>query len=215
MSCGRAIVVVAAAMPLLSGCLIRDVSQTWYVAEDGAVTWVVMEKDVRSDATQAAERHAEEQTYYLAVTSETHPVAQGFRAVGAERLRTRVLRSELPFTVVTEGRFPGLDVLGQRLIAASGLTGSSIVVRDGRVWEWTMTMRESQTDVGRDVSEDVQALLTDFERVNVVLVAGQFETGRGFTLSADRRVATLADDGTREADSAGVMVVALRWIASK
>jgi hypothetical protein len=201
----------ALAIPLISGCLIREVSQTWYVAGDGGVTWVVIEKDVRSDAAAAADRQSEEQTYYQAVTSEIHPVAQGFRAVGAARLRTRVLRGELPFTVVTEGRFPGLDVLGQRVLAAGGLTGASIVVHEAGAWEWTLTAREGTSDLDRDVSDDVQALLMDLERLNVVLVAGRFEAAQGFTLSPDRRIATFAEDAERQADASGVIVLRLRW----
>ena len=202
-------IVVAAAMSLLSGCLIKDVNQTWYIGDDGAVTWVVIEKDVRSDASAAADRQAEEQAYYQAVVTEVHPVAQGFRAVGAARLRTRVLRSELPFTVVTEGRFQGLDILGQRIIGASGLTGSSIVERQGTGWQWTFTVREG--DEHRDVSDDVQALLADLERLHVVLVTGQFESAEGFTLSSDRRVATFSEDAMAAADASGVLVMRLRW----
>ena len=198
-------------IPWISGCLIKDVGQTWYVDQEGAVTWVVIEKDVRSDAGASADRLGEEAAYYQAVMTEMHPVAQGFRAVGASRLRTRVLRAERPFTVVTEGRFSGLDVLGQGLIAAAALTGSSIVTRDAEAWEWTLTMRESQSDTSRDVSEDVQALLTDFERLRVVLVAGRFDRAHGFTLSQDRRVASFSEDGMSDADADGLHVLRLRW----
>ena len=75
---------VLAAVPL-SGCLLKDVSELWYVDASGAVTWVVQETNVRSDANAAIDRHNEESVYWLAVQQERHPMAGGHAANSAGR----------------------------------------------------------------------------------------------------------------------------------
>ena len=202
---------VAAAL-FSGGCLLKDVSETWYIAEDGAVTWTVIEKDVRSDAKSAVDRQNEEMGYYEAVVKEDHPIARGFRATGAADIRTRVLRGELPYTVVTEGRFTGLDVLGQRLIAATDLEGTSAIVRDGDAWEWTFSVRDADTPEGDpSANDDADALLNDMDTWQAVLAGGRFESAQGFTLSSDKRVATFDENQFKDAADDVVIVLKLRW----
>ena len=203
-----------AAVVLGSGCLIKEVSETWYLDETGAVTWVVVEKDVRSDAQAAADRQNEEQGYYDAVRREDHPVARGLRALDAARLRTRILRSELPYTVVTEGRFTNLEVLGQRMIAATGLAGTSVLVCDGAAWEWTLSVRDPHAENTKP-NEDVTALMGELDKLSVVLANGRFESAQVFTISSDRRVATFDEDQIKDADENAVVVLRLRWTAGK
>ena len=208
------LVSLAAAAVLASGCLVKDVTETWYLAEDGSVTWVVMEKDVRSDAQAAADRQSEEQSYYDAVRREDHPVARGLRALDAAKLRTRILRSELPYTVVTEGRFANLEVLGQRMIAATGLAGTSVLVRDGAAWEWTLSVRDPHAENTKP-NEDVTALMGELDKLQVVLATGHFESAQVFSISSDRRVATFDEDQIKDADENAVVVLRLRWIVKR
>ncbi len=206
----RALGAVIAASVLASGCLLKEVSHTWYVAEDGVVTWVVIERDVRSDAQAPHDRRTEELEYYEAVKREDHAMARGFRALGAARLRTRVLRSELPYTVVTEARFTSLEVLGQRLIAASGLAGTAVLARDGASWEWTFSVRDPHVENPKS-HEDVDALMSDMDKLQIVLATGRFESAQMFELSSDRRIATFAESQLKDLDEDAVVVVRLRW----
>ena len=216
MTTRRILAGLAAAALLTSGCLLKDVTETWYIAEDGAVTWVVIEKDVRSDAQAAVDRQNEELGYYQAVQREDHPAARGFRALGAVKLRTRILRSELPYTVVTEGRFTGLDVIGQRLIATTGLAGTSVIVRDGTTWEWTFTVRDPHApDANVKVDEDVTSLMNDLDKLEAVLAVGRFESAHGFDLSSDKRKATFDEDQLKDVDENSVVVLRLRWNTGK
>ena len=176
---------------LAAGCLVKGVTQTWYVDASGAVTWVVLEKDVRSDADAPKDRQDEEGAYWVAVQQGNHPMAAGLRELGATRPRMLLLRDEVPYTVQTEGRFSGLDVLGQRLIAAVGVSGTSIVTREGAVWEWTMTVRDPKaTGAAAEPSDNVQDLTDHLDALTVVLTSGRFESGEGFEISRDRRSAT-------------------------
>ena len=194
-----------------SGCLLKDVSHTWYIDGAGTVSWVVMEKDVRSDAQAEADRRSEEETFYQDVLREVHSTARGLRALGAARLRTRILRSEVPFVVVTEGRFDGLDELGQRMISMSGLSGASVLTRDGASREWTFTIRDPHAEDPRP-NEDVMALLGDLDTLQVVLVTGRFESAQLFELSADRRVAKFDKNLVSLFDEAPTLVLKLKWL---
>jgi len=141
---------------------------------------------------------------------EVHPAARGFRILGAAKLRTRILRSEIPFSVVTEGRFAALDDLGQRIISTSGLAGASVLTRDGASREWTFTIRDPHAEDSRP-DEDVMALLGDLDRLQVVLVTGRFESAQLFEISADRRVATIDRAQLEKMDESAVLVLKLKW----
>ena len=52
---------------LTSGCLRSDVTETWYVDGNGAVTWVILEQNVRSDSQDPTDRRTEENEYWLGV----------------------------------------------------------------------------------------------------------------------------------------------------
>ena len=208
----RGMVMAALASVLTSGCLIKEVTQTWYVDDTGGVSWVVHERDVRSDAQAAEDRAREEAEYWLAVQQDRHSMVQAFRELDGARLRTTILRTSVPYSVQTEARFAGLDVLGQRLIAAIGSTGTSMIVRDGAIWTWTFAVRDpSALGNTGEPTEAITDLLTALERLHVVLVNGRFESAEGFKLSKDRRVATL---NLQESDSAGAEtpVVTLRLV---
>jgi hypothetical protein len=210
MTIRRTFAALAAGALLSGGCLLKDVTETWYLDETGAVTWVVIEKDVRSDAQAPADRLAEEQAYYDAVKAENHLVARGLRALGAAGLRTRILRSELPYTVVTEGRFTNLEELGQRLITMTGLAGTSVVTRLGGTFEWTFSVRDPHAEDVKP-NEDVQALLNDLDKLQVVLPSGRFESAQLFNISSDRRVATFDESQLKDADEDATIVLRLKW----
>jgi len=173
------------------GCLQRDITETWYVDGNGAVTWVVSEQNVRSDSKAALDRRTEENEYWLAVQQDRHGMVEGFRELRADKIRTVVLRDEAPYAVQTEGRFAGLDILGQRLIAAIGATGTSVVRRSQTGWEWTLIVRDpSALDATGEPSTGVTSLLDGLDHLKVFLVAGRFDAAEGFSLSKDGRVAT-------------------------
>lgn len=175
-----------------SACLTKETTETWYVNPSGEVTVVMLEKDVRSDANTLADRRAEESQYWLAVQQERHPVAAGLQELGGDKLRTLVLRDEVPYTVQTDARFSGLDELGRRMIAAINVMGTSILTRDGDTWDWTLTIRDPSSPMSvSEPSDNVNAVMADMDTLRVVLVAGRFEHAEGFDLSSDRRVATL------------------------
>jgi len=196
---------------LAAGCLIKDTTETWYVNAAGEVTWVVLEKDVRSDAKAAADRRTEENEYWLAVQQQRHPIAAGLQEMGGAKLRTLVLRSEAPYTVHTEARFTGLDELGRRVMASVGILGTSVVTRDGLAWEWTLVARDPSSLMSiTEPSDEVGSVLADAEALRVVLTSGRFVSAEGFSISDDQRVATFNLKGQALGDKTEEPVVRLR-----
>jgi hypothetical protein len=203
---------VTAALLLSAGCLLKETTETWYLEPDAAVTWIVLESDVRSDAQTLLDRQTEEAPYQLAISQDNHPIARGLRQLGPDSIKTLVLRGEVPFTVRTEARFRRIDWMGQRLIEQSGMSGTSILVRDGTKLEWTLTVRDPHaTDVEDRLNPDVTELLNDLDSLRVVLIGGEFDSATGFELSPDRRVVTF-----KEPEAAGkedpIVTLQLRWI---
>src|SRR6188768_3441175 len=81
---------------LTGGCLVFDRIDTVYLEPGGPVTWSVLHKDVRSDATSARERQDEEVPYLLAVQAQNHDLARGFWQLTALDVRTRLQRAVAP-----------------------------------------------------------------------------------------------------------------------
>ena len=190
------------------GCLIREVRHTWYLDPSGAVSWTVMESDVRSDANAADDRAREEGEYWLAVQQDRHDMSTGLRELGATRVRATALRREPPYWVYTEGRFDRIDLLGERLIAALGASGQSRLVQQDGTLEWHLVVRDpSAPDMLGETSAGVGALAGELDRLDIVLTSGRFVRAAGFDLSADRRVASFRS--TREPDGSDDRHVAL------
>lgn len=213
----RGLVMVAALPFVAAGCLLKDRTDTWYLEPSGVVTWSVLEKDVRSDAKAAADRQTEEGTYMSDVRNQVHPIARGFRALGAAEIRTKILRGSVPYSVVTEARFASLETMGQMLIARTGLSGSSILERDAVGATWTLTMRDPHAaDTPEQNDQDLNALIEGLEGLKVTLIDGRFVAAgsQGFTISSDGRVATLlADKDDEKAFEDGNLIVKrLKWI---
>jgi len=210
----RALGIIAAAGFLTAGCLQKDMTETWYVQPEGGVNWVVQESDVRSDAQAASDRQQEEGSYLAAVQAQDHPVARAFRELGLADVRTRLLRSAVPFVVVTDAKAGRIDELGQRLIVRLGLEGTSVLVRQGDSWQWTMTMRDPHAPNAPSPSDDMQALIDGMSDLKVVLVSGRFEEAAGFRIGSDRRVATMEDidkQASNHQDDDPEIVVRLKW----
>jgi len=189
---------------LASGCLVKDTTETIYLEPHGAVTWSVLEKDVRSDEKRAQDRAREENAFSAAAAAERHPIAIAFARLNAADVRTVIVRDRRPFTVLTEARFPRLDTLMAAFAAQAGARATSALDRRDGLVTWTWTISEDDSVERGDDGKEMSALADSFEGCRFVLSAGHFISAVGFELSHDRNVATLripdATHGTGPAD---------------
>jgi hypothetical protein len=210
----RGVAVVAVCGLLAAGCLVNEERHTWHLdAAGGGVTWTVFELDVRSDAKEPADRLEEESKFWNAVRAETHGTARGFRALGASSVRTRILRDEVPFSLVTEATLPAIDELGRRLIAGFGGIGTSVLERDGDARIWTLTAHEPRDgEPHPEETEGVSGLSGLLETLRVVLPRGRFESAVGFDVSSDHRVAVIDKTVFEGIDKGMDVTLRLRWV---
>jgi hypothetical protein len=210
-----ALVPLAAAV-VMAGCLQKDTTHTLYLALDGAVAWVAMEKDVRSDEKDPAARRTEEETYLASASEGTHGVGKGLAALDPVGRRTRVLRRQRPFTVRTEAQFAGIDQVFERMLFELRVPGSVTMTRA----EGTTTL-VVRMDVAAAMADETERttpmteLAEDVSAYHIVLTGGRFVAASGFTLSDGDTRAVPAE--LSEADIAakgGVVELSLTWQGS-
>jgi hypothetical protein len=199
-----------------AACLEKQTTHTLYLSPDGRVAWVTFESHVRSDHEDVPSRNAEEAEYLTAALGGTHDVALGLGALEPEQLRTRVLRRERPFTVMTEARFGSIEALANRIIAAFRIPGEAYTSRDGdavtlHVHLDLRTANSETESPGPKNSSPVEALVGEIASYRIVLTEGSFSDPVGFTLNGNGTVATpvaLSDEDIKVLD---VLDLALTW----
>lgn len=198
----RAVMLVAAAGFASVACLTKETSNTLYLDPDGAVTWSILHRNVRSDG-------AEELEYFSAVLRDDLGVTRGFRNLDAREVSTRILRAVRPYSVLTEARFAGIDFLGQRILDRLRARGTSTIGRnaDGSLtWRLVVDgMFSEPSDADADNFED----LVD-GHLTIVLTEGRFLAAEGFKISADEAVMIEPEDDEMSAP----FVISLTWTTS-
>jgi hypothetical protein len=197
----------------MAGCLHKETTHTLYLAPDGAVTWMAVERDVRSDDRNPAARSAEETAYVAAVAAGVHPIRSGLAALGPLSERTQVLRAERPFIVLTEAQFAGIDGLVGRMLSDLGVPGRATLTRTGA--RATLTISVDVAAALADESErstPVTDLLEDLARYRIVLTDGRFVAASRFRLSDDDTAAVPIEPSDDEiAARKGVLEFSLTW----
>ena len=169
--------------------------------------------DVRSDAGNAAERRAEEQSYLASARSGTHGTARGLAALDPAGQQTRVLRAERPFVVVTEARFSRIDALFERMLADLRVPGYATLTRTGGGATLLIHIDVAAAMADEtDRSTPVTDLIEEAARYRIVLTEGRFTAAQGFTLSDDGMTATPIEMSDEDvSDLGGVVELSLTW----
>jgi hypothetical protein len=205
------IVVLAAAAA--AGCLQKDTTHTLYLSPVGRLSWLAIEKDVRSDDTDPVRRFAEEQAYIAAAAGGVHGVGRGLAALDPTRLRTRAIRNERPFIVVTEAEFSSLEFAVQRFLVQLRAPGDVRVTGDGATTTLRVRIDAFAANAGDDGPEtDVVELVEDLDRYRIVLTAGRFTSATGFTLTDGATVAVpVTTPWETIVANGGVLELSLTW----
>ena len=210
---------LAAALAASTGCLQKETTSTIYLRTDGSLDWVVFERDVRSDETEASKRAAEELGYVDAAVNGRLPLAESFRALGGEGVRTQLLRDTRPYAAMIDARFDGLGRIFDSQLAGCGVPYDISQTVEGEVTTWRLW-----ADIGVDGdkladSDDCGSAfsgMSDAMDVTVILLDGTFTKAEGFTLAGSDR-ATLDDEAGSDAlkKNNGQLVLSLSWKAAR
>lgn len=202
-----------------TACLQKDTTSTIYLNQDGTASWMVLERNVRSDEDDAAALNREEHEYLDSIVGDRHRVAEAFKALGALDVRTRLLRDERPYAAMVDGRFAGLTDILAPVFTSCGMTYDAALATVDGVTTWTL-----RADIGLDgdaafpdtCAKEFEGLL-DAAEVTVVVTRGRFTNAVGFTLEgADRAVFDeKANNDEALARNNGRMVLSLSWTADR
>jgi hypothetical protein len=196
------------------GCLQQEKQHRFYLELDGAVTWTIIEHDIHAVSGTPDSRQREEEEFLGLVRTERHPAAAGLAALGASGVRVQVVRSEWPYMVVTEARFPSLGQLWQDMLRTAGLTGGSTLERQGDKMIWTLVVFEDETARPPDENSAraVNELLDPGKDIQFFIRQGQFVEAQGFDVSDDNRVATLKESVLEGSENGKAPVtLCLKW----
>ena len=197
------IVAVLGLLPA-TACLRKDVTHTLYVSPAG-VTWSAIEKDVRSDEADPGNRMLEEQDYILGARAGQHGVARALHLLGGN-VKTTILRSDRPFTVVTDARFRDLADLADAMMKAARVRGDASIDRDG--CEQTLRVRLVADHPDEEDASAIADLIGEATTYRLVLTEGRFLRAEGFTIADEGDVAVPGTPATLED---GTMRVSLTW----
>jgi hypothetical protein len=200
-------------MGLAAGCLEIQGEHTLYLEPDGAVTWSVLQEEIRFDAEDPEARSREKRAFLKSVAAATHPAAVALALLHPATLEGRVLREETPQTVLTEARFPGIDRVYQNLFDLYRVPASAVLDvgknRSRLAVSFWLDGSESGDHI-EDASEEILlALLLD---CRIVLTEGEFVAASGFEILDGGKVAKPLEIDTEEAEENGTpIVLSLTW----
>ena len=203
-----------------TGCLQKETTSTMYLRTDGSFDWVVFERDVRSDESDAAKREAEEFGYLDAIARDSHAVTEGFRALGGQDVRTRLLRDTRPYAVMVEARFDSLTAVFDSQLAGCGVAYDISQTVEGDVTTWRLW-----ADVGVDGQKLVDGEgcgaafsgMSDANDLTIILQGGTFTKAEGFTLAGSDTARS--DDQATGSEALkknnGQVMLSLSWKAAR
>ena len=208
--------ILMAAMTGATGCLVKQTTHTIHLSPEGTVDWVVIEREIRSDERNPAERVREERDLLAAARLGTHPVAEAFGLLGPSTIETMVYRDERPLLVVTRAQFDRLDWLGRRILERTGVPGESRLEATPGGMKWTFVAGPEQTDDGSsdDGAEPLGALVEDAQAYRIVLTAGRFVDTVGFEI-VDGGTGAVFDEDKAEDEEPDRVVLSLTWTTAR
>jgi len=200
-------VVLILSFTLLTGCIVGETDHRLYIDPSGAVTWVVLERDLKSTAGSAAERQSQETALMGDASVARHPVARAFDLLHPETVCSRVLRPVRPMTIWTEGCFDSIDNLARSVLFQLNVTGVvELTTRD------RLTTLSIRVDPGQDaenlLDDDILALAEDVDHYRFVLTSGRFVEAQGFEIFEDGAVAVPVQQSIAEDEP---LLLSLSW----
>lgn len=204
--------VLLAGLLLAPACIQQETTHTWYLSPGGEVTWMTIERDIRSDERVPADRYREEQEVVDRLAAGAHPVQMALGRLGADPVRVRVLRRGRPYAVMTEGRFARADQMIQRLLEELRMPGSATIAVEGEQATLEIVIHVPPDEPDSDEENPVAALTNCDSPYRFVLTDGRFVSATGFTLEGDGTIAVLDEQVLNGLDDSDVPVrLSLTW----
>ena len=206
-----------------TACLEKDIRHDLYLYPDGSVDWTTMESNVRSTISDPAERDMEDSQYLMAAQRGEHSMALALESMGGRRVRSRIIRDERPFRVLTSAYFVSIEKMFRRMLDEAGIKNEvdlelGVLVEDpgtgAEILCDRLVIRIEEEETKEDDEEDppVSEILFSLEEMQIVLVEGRFVAARGFEIHSRGDLATMEpDDGEQQDPEENESVYWLSW----
>jgi hypothetical protein len=198
--------VLLAGLVLAPACIQQETTHTWYLSPGGEVTWMTIERDIRSDAREPADRYREEQEVVDRLAARAHPVQVALGRLGADPVHVRVLRRERPYAVLTVGRFARADQMIQRLLDELRIPASAAMAVEGQQATLEIVMLAPADEPDSEEDSPVAALTDCDTPYRFVLTDGRFVSATGFEIESDGTIAVLDEKFLRGLDDSDAPV---------
>ena len=199
---------VLAACFLMTGCLVGETTHTLYLDPHGALTWSVLERNIRSNEDDPAERRVEEKSYIERARDGRHDVARALGHLRPLDVNWRVLRGAKPFSVLTEARYESPAHLARALLDKLGARGDAWMERVGDSTRFILILDADQGCEDEDAPDVLGALVAELEDYRIHLTSGRFVDAVGFNIEGVKNIAVPEEV---EEDEAGKLVYSLTW----
>jgi len=170
-----------AVTPFAAGCLVATTTHRLYLSPQGALTWSVLEQDVRSTESRPSDRAAEENALLDGVASQTHPTLDALRRLQPYDTSLRLLRADRPYTVLTEARFERVDAVVENLLSELRIPGKVTLQRTGDEWSLGISIDLTAME-GDEQATPLAALIEELDCYRLVLTDGRFTAAIGFAI---------------------------------
>jgi hypothetical protein len=199
---------ILAACLLMSGCLVGETTHTLYLDPLGTLTWSVLERNIRSDLDDPAERVAEEGDYIHSAWDGHHGVARALQRLQPLHVSWEVLRGTRPFTVLTEARYESPAHLAWAMMDKLGVRGDAWMESTGDRTRFVLILYADQECEDEDALDELGALVAELEDYRIHLTAGRFVDAVGFDIEGQDNIAVPEEV---EEDEVGELVYSLTW----
>jgi len=208
-----ALTIATVVAAVTTGCIYEETSHTLYLEPSGALSWVVLERHVRSDEGTEEKRRAEEDAYLRPVLAGEHPVNRALANLGASRVTTELLRETRPYWVLTEAEFVSAETMAQRLLDELSVTGWARLWSEGERTTFEVVVDLPDEEEVGDVPDDalVLELVDVLESYTIILTRGEFVAAENFTIDGDTAVPVEPDEEQMKAE--GQVRFTLTWVA--
>jgi len=199
---------VLAACLLMTGCLVGETTHTLYLDPGGALTWSVLERNIRSNEDDPAQRLAEEEGYIHRARDGRHDVARALGHLRPLDVNWQVLRGAKPFSVLTEARYESPAHLAWALMYELGVRGDAWMESTGDRTRFVLILDAEQECEDEDAPEVLGALVAELEDYRIHLTSGRFVEAVGFDIEGEDNIAVPEEV---EEDDAGELMYSLTW----
>lgn len=200
-------------LALTTGCIIGDTTHRLYIDPSGAVSWVVLERDLRSASASEEKRRSEEGSLLSNTEIGQHSVARAFDLLSPTAVEYRILRSQRPYAVWTEAQFPSIDDLAHDLLRELAVDATVKMWTQDDITHLRITVDATQDHDGFE-DDTILALAEDLEDYRLLMTTGRFVDAVGFRLEEEGTVAIPLEYKQPEGEEATEpIVLSLSWLA--